>query len=833
MIGTISMAYYASSGVPAAAAAVGYSTETFGPAVTLGSNWQLWTNAANVTQNGDGSVTIAGGGNGYNAQIATATPNGSGSLNGEAFGGGGYFEATLSFVGTPVTNGGWPSFWANDIENQINAQTGNGASQWQGQANGYVNSIETDFMEYLAGQGAYGFALHHWYGQQSAIQAVHSENSGSPAILPPGTDTSQPHAYGFLWMPATSTTQGYAKWYFDNVQVGSTVTWNQYNPATPPDPREGSSAYSVLDARHLYLILGTGPSNPMTVYNVKVWQKSTANDIGTLQTTYTPGGGGDPTATPSPDGTKISTAAASPIIDQAGNRWTLVQSASNGLQIACNGFVDPVTAQVVLLETLGGKIVQGNSYGDWFSEPGPTGPWSQIAAPAAPLLTPITFGTGPDSLLLEVCDDAYANGDGTSNARGDAAFTVSIDGKQIGGTFTTTASHAAGQDQDVTLNGTFGSGTHSVSVNFLNDAWGGTAATDRNLYVDAITYNGLNTNQSAVLYGSGAQGFTVSGGTSLNTVTGGPGNDTLLGSAGNDTLIGLGGNDTLKGGAGIDTMVGGTGNDIYYVDNAADIVTENVGEGTDTVMASVSYALAAATEVEALRANATTGLTLTGNVYSHTLVGNVGNDTLIGGSGNDALNGGVGADTMAGGAGNDTYFVDNAADVVNEAVGGGTDTIMASANYTLATGSEVECLRANTTAGLTLTGNAFSHYLIGNVGNDTLTGGSGNDSLNGGVGADTMAGGAGNDTYFVDNAADVVNEAAGQGTDTVMASVNYSLTAGSEIEFLRANAGTTGLSLTGNALANRLVGGGGTTRWTAAPGTTRWAAVRATTSSSS
>ena len=38
-----------------------------------------------------------------------------------------------------------------------------------------------------------------------------------------------------------------------------------------------------------------------------------------------------------------------------------------------------------------------------------------------------------------------------------------------------------------------------VAVNFLNDAWGGTPATDRNLYVNAITYNGTNTNQSTTL----------------------------------------------------------------------------------------------------------------------------------------------------------------------------------------------------------------------------------------------------------------------------------------------------------------------------------------------
>ena len=122
---------------------------------------------------------------------------------------------------------------------------------------------------------------------------------------------------------------------------------------------------------------------------------------------------------------------------------------------------------------------------------------------------------------------------------------------------------------------------------------------------------------------------------------------------------------------------------------------------------------------------------------------------------------------MLGGAGNDTYIVDNVGDVVTEAAGEGTDTVYDHCRATPSRGSEVEILNGTSTIGLTLTGNGLDNTVTGDGGNDTLFGGAGNDTLNGGIGADTMSGGAGNDTYIVDNAGDVVTEAAGEGTDTV------------------------------------------------------------------
>jgi Ca2+-binding RTX toxin-like protein len=96
-------------------------------------------------------------------------------------------------------------------------------------------------------------------------------------------------------------------------------------------------------------------------------------------------------------------------------------------------------------------------------------------------------------------------------------------------------------------------------------------------------------------------------------------------------------------------------------------------------------------------------------------------------------------------------------------------------------------------------------------GSDVLNGNASDNILDGAFGIDVMSGGLGNDTYFVDNAGDLVIEAAGQGTDYIRASANYTLRAGQSVEALTTTrtAGTGALNLTGNELAQSIVGNNG------------------------
>ena len=121
-------------------------------------------------------------------------------------------------------------------------------------------------------------------------------------------------------------------------------------------------------------------------------------------------------------------------------------------------------------------------------------------------------------------------------------------------------------------------------------------------------------------------------------------------------------------------------------------------------------------------------------------------------------------------------------------------------------GNNVEGLAAlipAATIGLNLTGNEIANYIVGNAGIN---------QIDGGAGADTLEGLSGNDNYVIDNAGDVVIEAAGGGGfDAAYTSVSYTLTAGQEIEGLATlnPAAATALNLTGNGIANYIVGNAG------------------------
>src|SRR6476659_9999299 len=71
------------------------------------------------------------------------------------------------------------------------------------------------------------------------------------------------------------------------------------------------------------------------------------------------------------------------------------------------------------------------------------------------------------------------------------------------------ATHAAGQTQIFNVRGTFAPGSHTAAVNFLNDAYGGSPATDRNLYVTGATIdNSVVSGATLSELVSGPQHFT-------------------------------------------------------------------------------------------------------------------------------------------------------------------------------------------------------------------------------------------------------------------------------------------------------------------------------------
>lgn len=282
-----------------------------------------------------------------------------------------------------------------------------------------------------------------------------------------------------------------------------------------------------------------------------------------------------------------------------------------------------------------------------------------------------------------------------------------------------------------------------------------------------------------------------------------------LGDAQANTLIGNAMDNSLDGRGGADSMVGGLGNDTYFVDSTADTTIEAIVEGTDRVVSTTTWQLAANIEILELSGSLAIDGTgneldnsLLGNEQSNSLFGGDGQDTLVGNGGADYLDGQAGLNTLIGGTGNDTYVINGEDDVIDEQGGAGDiDTVLANASFALSAG--LENLIMNGFGDFVGWGNLLDNSLIGNSGDNNLIGYSGNDTLDGQAGNDTMAGGAGNDVYIVDSLTDVITENSNQGTDEVRSSVTWTLANHFERLFLT---GAGAINGTGNSLDNTLVG---------------------------
>jgi Cellulase (glycosyl hydrolase family 5) len=152
-----------------------------------------------------------------------------------------------------------------------------------------------------------------------------------------------------LWVPATATTQGSVSFYFNGVQVGNTITWNQYVPgqAAPDNP------FAVMDADDMVPILGAGPGTTATFSNLQVWQASAASDIGTgaaAAAAVQPCTGGETTT---PAVTPIATpGTAAPATTGATAATTLATTAGSPMQpqsslATITGASDPASATIV------------------------------------------------------------------------------------------------------------------------------------------------------------------------------------------------------------------------------------------------------------------------------------------------------------------------------------------------------------------------------------------------------------------------------------------------------------------------------------------------------
>lgn len=191
---------------------------------------------------------------------------------------------------------------------------------------------------------------------------------------------------------------------------------------------------------------------------------------------------------------------------------------------------------------------------------------------------------GDDNLFGQVGDDVLYGGEGNDFLGG---FTASNETKQWLGFWESDNDHLYGGGGSDVLVGGFGDdyldggagsdvmaggeGDDVYVVNSVNDTIYETSNEGYDRVVANTNYL-LNANIEELRL---LEGFDIHG----------------TGNAQDNLIIGNSSANILDGVTGADTMIGGFGDDIYYVDDAGDVVEESNGQGMDTVQSSIDITL--------------------------------------------------------------------------------------------------------------------------------------------------------------------------------------------------------------------------------------------------
>lgn len=281
---------------PPGAVADGFTQLVLGPSVTMGLDWFDFNMpgfgtgasvAGQSRQNPDGSVFISGvSNNNFGLSISTMHKLPSGAPQGIAFTEC-YVDFLISLPGNvrPAGSGFNLPFlacWSASDEKLRGVPAAYGSPQ-PANCQRYSEWDVTQFEEQDARYADMG-GNWDWSCSTNPLTGVLNQGAGSPNGLVDlkGVPWSNQNRFGGSWSKATSTTQGEQKRFINDVQVTPSATpntstgrilWNQWFAGQPWPPVNGSTAGSFIDQQFMVFLIGTSQLNPVTVYEVRVFQR--------------------------------------------------------------------------------------------------------------------------------------------------------------------------------------------------------------------------------------------------------------------------------------------------------------------------------------------------------------------------------------------------------------------------------------------------------------------------------------------------------------------------------------------------------------------------------